>query len=404
MTTVTEELVLPDGTEADGWTVTIQLAGENGNPVEGFDTVADTTVVGRLSPAITDGAWSADLVPNDNITPTGTVWKRTVVGGGGVGSGARSWTDYFTVPVGGGPVVLADRLTQPPGALPPTPGVSQAILDDALADYVRAAAHGSTVGNSQLDEDGDLVVDIETDWGIDPSTGPYFAPGEVVAGEEAIMRVDRDGIVSWVLVSDLTTEAPATVDSVNGRTGVVVGLAEQADLADEITERSDADAELDGRVTELEEVRKRAYKTAATSRATDVLAADPDLTVDLPANSRWAIRGMLFVTSDSPGSETPDIEVGVAAPAGATGRWHVQGPTLASTTYTSQSSFAAVDLATTLARGVDNASFGAFPINAFVHIDATPGAFAVRWAQDVADAVGISVLDGSWIVAERLDA
>lgn len=134
MTVITEELALPDGTNPGGWTVTIQLVGENGLPIEGFNSDGNTTVVGRLRVPVAAGSWSADLTPNDVIIPGGTVWKRTITGGGGTGSGGLAWSDYFDVPSGGGPHVLEDVLTDVPGDLPSPQAVTQAILTAAIDD------------------------------------------------------------------------------------------------------------------------------------------------------------------------------------------------------------------------------------------------------------------------------
>ena len=110
MPVVTETLDLPGGGSPTA-TVTITLVGEGGLPVEGFHSAGDVTIVGRLQPTVTAGAWSVTLVANSLIVPSGTVYRRTVEGRG---FGAA---DYFSVPATGGPYVLEDLLTEAPASI-----------------------------------------------------------------------------------------------------------------------------------------------------------------------------------------------------------------------------------------------------------------------------------------------
>ncbi len=61
------------------------------------------------------------------------------------------------------------------------------------------------VGMSLLDPTDGLVLDVETKWGIDPTDGPYWEeyPADVVAGEEALFRIEEDGTMSWILMSEV---------------------------------------------------------------------------------------------------------------------------------------------------------------------------------------------------------
>lgn len=108
MPVVNELLDLP-GSGSPTARVVVTLVGAGGVPVEGFTATA--TIVGQLAPTVTAGAWTATLVGNDDITPAGTVYKRTVNG-----TGIRV-TDYFEVPTSGGPYELADLLTDPPASI-----------------------------------------------------------------------------------------------------------------------------------------------------------------------------------------------------------------------------------------------------------------------------------------------
>lgn len=64
-------------------------------------------------------------------------------------------------------------------------------------------ANAVTVGATSLGADGDLVIDVTTPWGIDPVSGPYWDPGGVTAGQEALFRIESDGTASWLLISEV---------------------------------------------------------------------------------------------------------------------------------------------------------------------------------------------------------
>lgn len=65
--------------------------------------------------------------------------------------------------------------------------------------------HGSTVGLSWFDETLGLVIDVETNWGISPIDGVYFEedPNNVPADEAAILDIDSDNVLSWLLLSEV---------------------------------------------------------------------------------------------------------------------------------------------------------------------------------------------------------
>lgn len=172
MTVITETLDLPDGTAPSGYVVTIALAGENGEEIEGFVSGENTTLVGRVREHLTDGAWSVDLIPNDDITPAGTVYKRTIEGPSGRG-GAR-WVDYFDVPDAGGPYVLEDRLTDPPGDLPDPQAVTLSVLNDALGEIALVAAPTGVQATDEATFEAALAALPSTGGRLLLSRGTYF--------------------------------------------------------------------------------------------------------------------------------------------------------------------------------------------------------------------------------------
>jgi hypothetical protein len=62
--------------------------------------------------------------------------------------------------------------------------------------------NGTSIGAGSIVSD-DIVLDIDTPWGIDPSTGPYFDSDGAASGEEAILTIDGSGAMLLVPVADL---------------------------------------------------------------------------------------------------------------------------------------------------------------------------------------------------------
>lgn len=112
MTTVTEDLDLPDGTDPSSVSVALQLWGD-GAAVTGYEQTTMKTIGGV---ARTSGTpWSiTGVVGNSAIdAPVGTVYKLT-----------RTWpglrdplVDYLSVPATGGPYRVDQILTDPPAAV-----------------------------------------------------------------------------------------------------------------------------------------------------------------------------------------------------------------------------------------------------------------------------------------------
>lgn len=114
MTSVTETFSVP----LINARVVLTLAGTNGDPVEGF--VSGQTVAGLITPPIAANGWQADLTPNSTITPSGTVWRRTVYA-----DNLTPIVDYATVPAAGGPYTFDSILAAPPAVITP-PGAASA--------------------------------------------------------------------------------------------------------------------------------------------------------------------------------------------------------------------------------------------------------------------------------------
>lgn len=112
MTTITEVLDQPDGKTPRGVEVYFQLAGTDGVPIAGF--VGTTSIVGKVSPKVNGaGAYTIDLTGNDDITPSGTRWKRTVK----LPSGPNPDPEYLDVPTTGGPYRVDEVLDEAPASV-----------------------------------------------------------------------------------------------------------------------------------------------------------------------------------------------------------------------------------------------------------------------------------------------
>ena len=104
MTVVVEDLDLPDGSTPYPAEVRIRLAGPQGLPMVGKAISTGHTIVGEKVLTRGDGinsagVWMADLWPNSDITPPGSMWRleRRLPGC------AMVPVVFLTVPVTGGP-------------------------------------------------------------------------------------------------------------------------------------------------------------------------------------------------------------------------------------------------------------------------------------------------------------
>lgn len=116
MTTINEDIDLP-GVEEDFTTpifITVAVVGENSREIRAFHPSTGVTLVSpnrfRLNSNTT--TWSLDLLPNEELVPEGTVYKRTIT------VGTRfSQEDLFLVPPTGGPFTVEELLTEEPATL-----------------------------------------------------------------------------------------------------------------------------------------------------------------------------------------------------------------------------------------------------------------------------------------------
>lgn len=185
MTTVTEDLDLPSGVNPENVVITVYLAGENGAALsEAYNASTGKTIVGkhRFNPAA-DGTWSLDLDPNADLTPTGTVWARTVSVAQPGGS------PFATVPATGGPYRWDQILASPPGAL--TPAALTVLENKFFTPHVSRSAAWGQRWFAARDEADIRQVNVHM-WGgsvTDGSPGPTDPLTTSYAGRvEAALR------------------------------------------------------------------------------------------------------------------------------------------------------------------------------------------------------------------------
>lgn len=115
MATVTNLIRLPDGSAPLHATVTIELvAAATVSPVSaGWVTTTDATIMAVAEPLVVAGAWTADLIPNADIDPAGTVYR--VIERVSAAAGVQRYEHYIEVDADGGTV--HDLLTSGPSSL-----------------------------------------------------------------------------------------------------------------------------------------------------------------------------------------------------------------------------------------------------------------------------------------------
>lgn len=135
MATVTNTIKLPDGTTPSYAAVVIELVASTTNRAAGWITASDTTILSAARPTVTAGAWSADLTPNANITPSGTAYKVTET------ADKVRYIHYIEVDSDGGSVF--DLLVDAPASL--ASAASETYTTAAIATHAAVTAtHGAT--------------------------------------------------------------------------------------------------------------------------------------------------------------------------------------------------------------------------------------------------------------------
>jgi len=144
-------------------------------------------------------------------------------------------------------------------------------------------------------------------------------------------------------------------------------------------------------------VRKSADESVTNSA---VLQDDDELTLSLPADSRWVVRAVLFALA---ASNTPDIQFQLTGPAGATAVIGKHGLDTGSTSTAGTPRYTGNQAFSSNANNALMTSATMIVIEGTVVIGATAGAVTLQWAQSSAT-VGesITVKAGSYMMLTRI--
>ena len=120
MTTIYEDLDLPNTATPWPAQVRIRLAGAQGRPVLGRSVTLNTTIVGELvlstgTGFYNAGVWPAELVPDSDILPSGTTYRVERFF-----PGCQSYVSFIQVPVTGGPYTASSVEDDPLGSITPS--------------------------------------------------------------------------------------------------------------------------------------------------------------------------------------------------------------------------------------------------------------------------------------------
>ncbi len=161
MATVTNTVKLPDGSTPDRVDVVIELVASTTGKAAGWITATDVTLEAVTRPTVTNGAWTASLTPNADITPSGSVYKVTEY------VDKTRYTHYISVGSGGG--TLFDLLTEAPDEIPAP----------ALAAHVANTTNVHGIADtSVLATDTDVSTAVSTHAAaVDPHGDRAYADG-----------------------------------------------------------------------------------------------------------------------------------------------------------------------------------------------------------------------------------
>lgn len=177
MPTVTNTVKYPNGTVAAG-RVTIDLVGTNGRPLTDGAYVSgspDYSIEGTYSADLVAGLWSATLVANSLITPSGTRWRvQESVDG-------RVTTYYLNVPNGAGPYEATE-----PGVIDEAPA---SIASSALSAHLTDTTDAHDV--AAVTNAASLVS--ENHFQTDPTEIPLKFTRRFNNGDARLMEVHSSG-------------------------------------------------------------------------------------------------------------------------------------------------------------------------------------------------------------------
>ena len=178
MATVTNTVILPDGSIPARVDVVIELVASTSGKAAGWITATDATLEATVRPLVVNGAWTASLTPNADITPSGSVYRITEY------VDKSRYIHYIEVGDDGGSVL--DLLTDPPSAVEPSAlsahknQATGAHAASAISVLDAAGYYAATDAESALAEAGGLIAGLQPLSGSTISCPRFAAIGDSI--------------------------------------------------------------------------------------------------------------------------------------------------------------------------------------------------------------------------------
>lgn len=242
MATVTNTIKLPDGSSPTHAAAVIELVASTTTRAAGWVTATDVTILSKVRPTVTNGAWTASLTPNADITPSGTVYRITET------ADRQQYVHYISVGSGGGSVF--DLLVDPPASL--ASAASEVYTDAAVAalaaglPYLVGASNGTndtSALTAAVASGRNVLLSAEQTY-INHTELTLETDGQVIDGNGSTLKRPNQasatfatavtsGVTTSVVVSDassLFVGQKVTVASADGNTFHTGGSLEIASI------------------------------------------------------------------------------------------------------------------------------------------------------------------------------
>lgn len=220
MTIVTENVDLPGGVDPTGVVATLEVVGVSGDPIrEVYDQTAGKTIAGFYQFALSSSAtWSVSLTGNSGITPSGTVYRRTLTG-----REIPSSFEYGTVPTTGGPYRWDQILTDAPASITAS-GLSVHASSTSL--------HGGGQRLGYADRSTSFTTSSPTPTDVTGLTITFTVPSVPYVVECASFCILEEGIAGQATVSSGVRNSGVSTLTTAAAHGFTVGQIVTVNVAD----------------------------------------------------------------------------------------------------------------------------------------------------------------------------
>lgn len=386
------------------------------------------------SVTVTDGAWSASLLPTDEpgIEPATGRYYRLTEAAAGVPVRVRA----FEVPNGVGSLVIDDLVVADPG-LPgyvrgatgptgatgpagpqPSLGAAGAGADIALrstdpttTNSRTPTAHAATHASAGSDPVTPAAIGAETPAAAQTKADTAQGAAEATAAAAlTVHAADTTAVHGIADTAALETTAGATAkvgthaaaaDPHGDRAwaaGQFYPLASGNALDGYINDALLRITDLETRMTAAELETRTAVKTADEQVVSSTSLQDDDhLTLSVVAGGWYSVEAFLDVEGDP----AADITLGWTVPAGATMTWTEGGISAGNTNNIGSIKIQRNDAATASGVGIIAAGSSVRPSGRLT-VGGTPGTLQLRWAQTSSSATPTIIKTGSWLRLTRI--